>query len=470
MYHKSYILAACLLLSGLFAHSQPSADWLRGMEGVAFGELTVPENHDEPGGRQIAITYAVIQSPSGDAAGPPMVFFSGGPGGNSLVPGLVAMMKEHPFLEDRDIILFDQRGIGLSSPLPDMSFASFDILAANASPEEERELTAAMISDYREQCTRAGIRPRFYNSLQSARDVGRLFSHLGYERYILYGGSYGTRLARVVQDMFPDRVAASILDSPAPLSGDFLLNRLDSYSLSLSRILDYCREQEACRKNYPELKADYLAAIAKLEQDPLKVTFRDSLDFWVNAQDGVYLLRRLLYQANALEKAPQLVRELRGGGGPVLGEVLEFEYELTGGLNLSMLLSVERFENFNPELTSETLDAAYEDYPLIPVPLGFFDAFYREGMGWHQALMPLSDRKFKTSAVPTLLFVNRYDPVTPPANGYLFLEDLPNGHLLILDEGGHGGGNEDCKAGVMRSFMRNPQSLPDTSCLNLFEE
>lgn len=451
-------------------YSQPPAQWLQGMEGIAAGELTVPENHDEPGGRQIAITYAVIQSPSGDSGVPPIVFFSGGPGGNSLVPGLVGFMQNHPFLQDRDIVLFDQRGIGLSSPLPDMSFASFDVLAANADPEEELGLTAAMISEYQEKCKRAGIRPRFYNSLQSARDVGRLFDHLGYERYILFGGSYGTRLARIVQDMYPDRVAASILDSPAPLSGDFLLNRLDSYSLSLGRILSYCREKEACNEQYPDLEADYLAAIAKLEKEPLQVTFRDSLDFWVNAQDGVYLLRRLLYQDNAREKAPELIRELQGDGGPVLRDVLDFEYELTGGLNLSMLLSVERFENFNPGNTGEELDAAYEAYPLIPVPLGFFDAFYRAGMDWHQALLPMPERKFEPSVVPTLLFVNRYDPVTPPANGYLFLEDLSNGHLFILDEGGHGGGNQECKASVIRDFMRDPQTPPDTSCLNLYEE
>ncbi|MBC2839806.1 alpha/beta hydrolase [Robiginitalea sp. SC105] len=463
-------LALLLLLSGNGLYSQPPADWLGEMEGVRTGKLTVPENHEEPGGKQISITYAVLQSDTTGEKGPPLVFFSGGPGGNSLVPGLIGYLKEHVFLQDRDIILFDQRGIGLSSPMPDMSFASFDILAQNADPSREFQLTRAMISDYKARCTRAGIRPRYYNSQQSARDVGLLFEHLGYKSYILFGGSYGTRLARMVQDLYPDKVAASVLDSPAPLSGDFLLNRLESYSLSLGRILANCQQQAACQERYPDLRNDYLAAIEKLRETPLHVTFRDSLDFWVNAQDGIYLLRRLLYQANAREKAPELIEELKGNGGPVLQQVLDFEYELTGELNMSMLLSVERFENFNPGNTGEELDEAYAAYPLIPVPLGFFDAFYRAGMEWHHALMPLSERKFSESAVPTLIFVNRYDPVTPPSNGYLFMEDLSEGHLLVLDEGGHGGGNKACKEEVIRAFMQDPRQLPDTSCLNLYRE
>ena len=84
--------------------------------------------------------------------------------------------------------------------------------------------------------------------------------------------------------------------------------------------------------------------------------------------------------------------------------------------------------------------------------------------------MPMEDRVFQQSDVPTLIFVNRYDPVTPPENGLLFREQLSNGHLLILDEGGHGQGNQDCKERVMSDFMNNPALRPDVSCLNLYEQ
>ncbi|MEJ2585716.1 MAG: alpha/beta hydrolase [Robiginitalea sp.] len=137
---------------------------------------------------------------------------------------------------------------------------------------------------------------------------------------------------------------------------------------------------------------------------------------------------------------------------------------------MSMLLSVEKFENFNPANTEAVVANHYEKYPLIPVTLGYFDAIYQSGRNWHPASMPVDDRKFETSDTPTLIFVNRYDPVTPPENGRLFMKNLPNGHLLILDEGGHGQGNQACKEQVMIGFMDTPGVLPDVSCLNLFNE
>ena len=185
-----------------------------------------------------------------------------------------------------------------------MSFDSFDILAMDADPERELALTRKMISDYRLKCEQAGVAPAYYNTQQSARDVGMLFKHLGYDKYNLFGGSYGTRLARVVQDFFPEMVHASVLDSPAPLSGDFLLNRLDSYSLSLLRIFEYCANTPECNEEYPDLKADYFKAIAHLEKFPLEVTLRDSIPFVINAQDGVYLIRRLVVSGQFPRESP----------------------------------------------------------------------------------------------------------------------------------------------------------------------
>ncbi len=475
MKKRILLLALILICGGAFTgRGQALAttelpEWIANDGQITSGLLSVPENHDDPDGTKIQIAYAVVKGKDPATAGPPMIFFSVGPGGTTLNQGLVGFIKQHPFLEDRDIILFDQRGIGYSSPLPDMSFDSFRILAADASPEEEQQLTREMIESYREQCRARGVQPEFYNTPQNARDVGMLFEHLGYEKYILYGGSYGTRLARVVQDLFPGFIHSAVLDSPSPLSGDFLINRLDSYSLALNRIFEYCDASPECREKYPDLKADYFKAISKLDDSPVSVTLNDSIPFVINAQDGIYLIRRLLYQQNSREKAPELIHDFLQGSGEVIDQVLQFEYQLTGGLNLTMLLSVEKFEQFDPANTAQVIEKSYASYPLIPEKLGFFDAFYQAGMDWHNGSLPMEERVFKDSDIPTLILVNRYDPVTPPKNGRLFKEKLSRGILLILDEGGHGGGNESCKEGVIADFMNNPEVAPDVSCMNLYK-
>ena len=445
-------------------------DWLPTSEDIRAGAILVPENHKAPEGKQIKITYIVLKAKDSSSTESPMILFTGGPGGNSLSKGMIGYISSQAMLQDRDIILFDQRGIGYSSALPDMSFGAFDIMAKDADEQEELVLTKDLIQEYKKKCAEQGRSPEYYNTFQNAKDVGMLFKHLGYEKYNLLGGSYGTRIGRVVEDMFPEYIHSAVLDSPAPLSGDFLLNRLDSYSLALGRIFEHCEKDNACQKQYPKLKDDYFTAISLLQKTPLTVTMNDSIAVTINGQDGIYLMRRLLYQNNAREKAPELIKAFIEGKGQVIDEVLQFEYALTGGVNLTMLLSVEKYENFNPDNTAELIAEEYKKYPLIPLKLGFFDAFYQAGMNWHTSSLPMEDRKFQDSDVPTLLFVNRFDPVTPPKNGLLFKKNLSNGTLLILDEGGHGGGNDDCKNQVINDFMKDPNSELDTSCLNVFEE
>jgi pimeloyl-ACP methyl ester carboxylesterase len=462
-------IIGCQTVIGQVAIKPHDIDWLPKREDVEAGAITVPENHDEPNGKQIHISYIVLKAKDTGSKKFPMIFFSGGPGGNSLNQGMVSFLLENPMRHERDIILFDQRGIGYSSALPDMSFAAFNILASDANKEEELVLTTNMIVEFKRKCKEQDISPEYYNTLQNAKDVGMLFKHLGYKKYNLMGGSYGTRLARVVQDMFPEYIHSAVLDSPAPLSGDFLINRLESYSLALGRILEYCENDTQCKNLYPNLKEDYFNAILRLEQKPVQVTINDSLNVTINAQDGIYLIRRLLYQSDAREKAPELIKAFIEGEGQVIDEVLQFEYMLTGALNLTMLLSVEKYENFDSANTPQVIEENYRKYPLIPLKIGFFDAFYRAGMNWHSASLPMEDRKFEDSEVPTLIFVNRYDPVTPPKNGVLFMENLSNGTLLILDEGGHGGGNEECKNQVITDFMNNPIEKLNTSCLRLYK-
>lgn len=446
-------------------------DWLPKSEDVLSGAILVPENHDEPDGKKITIAYVILEAKDTVTSNYPLIFFSGGPGGSPLNEGTVGYLLEHPLRVDRDIILFDQRGIGHSSALPNMSADAFDILAKDADEKEELVLTKAMILDYKKKCEARNVNPQYYNTIQNAKDVGLLFKHLGYGKYNLFGGSYGTRIGRVVQDMFPEYIHSSVLDSPSPLSGDFLLNRLDSYSLALGRIFEYCENDAKCQEQYPNLKEDYFSAISKLEQKPLTVTINDSLSVTINAQDGIYLLRRVLYQNDSREKVPELISAFLEGTGSVIDEVLQFEYRLTGGLNLTMLLSVEKYENFNPANTTDVIEESYKKYPLIPEKMGFFDAFYQAGRNWHSSSLPMTDRKFQDSDIPTLILVNRYDPVTPPENGALFMENLSQGTLLILDEGGHGSsGDDSCINQVMIDFMNDPQGSLDDSCLNLYKE
>jgi proline iminopeptidase len=156
----------------------------------------------------------------------------GGPG----VPDLAANQRAfEPFTEfGADVYLYTQLGTGASSRLSD---------------------------------------PRGYSRQRDAADLEALRQALGLERVVLIGHSYGGALAAQYLTEHPDRVAALILVSPAPLdpsdhSGDRLTLRLSTSermhiyrSLALPRALTaYALLQinpRAAHSYFPDAEADF---------------------------------------------------------------------------------------------------------------------------------------------------------------------------------------------------------------------
>ncbi|MCZ6521921.1 MAG: alpha/beta fold hydrolase [Bacteroidetes bacterium] len=430
------------------------------------GKIIVPENHDDPNGKKIQISYIVLYAKDTGSKAYPMIYLSGGPGGASLTAGRIDTWLKHPIREKRDIILLDQRGIGYSSGLPNMHVELYNIMAKDANEAEEQSMMKELIASYKQKCKDLNIQLQHYNTFQNAKDVGMLMKHLDYEKYNLYGVSYGTRLGRVIQDMNPDYLKTVILNSPNPIVGDLLIDRLKSYSLALERIFKYCEKDNNCHTEYPVLKEDYLSVINSLEQNPLEIDM-DGKPFFVNAQDGVYFLRRKMYGEDSRTKVPSLIVEYQDGGGPIIKDLIANDFQ--SNYNFSMWLAVERYEMFNPENTSEVIEKIYETLPLLPVKLGFFSSVYLALEDWHDVSLSEDKKIFQMSSVPTMITVNHFDPVTPPENGHILMNKLTNGQLFILDEGGHGGGDVECRNKVMIAFMDDPDGNLDTSCLNIYE-
>lgn len=116
---------------------------------------------------QLDRRHAMHWEVCGNPAGVPVVFIHGGPGGGSL--------PHHRRYYDPafwQIVLYDQRGAGRSTPVADIV----------------DNTTAHLIAD-----------------------LERLREHLGVERWLLFGGSWGSTLAIAYAEAHPDRVLGLVL-------------------------------------------------------------------------------------------------------------------------------------------------------------------------------------------------------------------------------------------------------------------
>ncbi len=133
---------------------------------TSCGYITVPENHEDPEGRKIQIAYVVLEAKDSLSDADPVIYLSGGPGGSALDSERISRWNSHPFREKRDVILLDQRGIGYSSALPNMYKELFDVMAADATEEEELKMIEELMSEYSKRCTDQKIDLRNYNTFQ----------------------------------------------------------------------------------------------------------------------------------------------------------------------------------------------------------------------------------------------------------------------------------------------------------------
>ncbi len=179
-----------------------------GSAGFACASLTVPLDRTNavPG----TISLSIERKPAGGAPSrDAVVALAGGPG-QAILP-LAPFVAEaiSPALTTHDLLLFDQRGTGMSSPLSCAALSN----AVEAS-------TARSTTELVERCAlQLGPSRGDYTTSESVEDIEAIRAAAGYEKLVLYGTSYGTKVALEYAERYPQHVESLVLDSTEPPEG-----------------------------------------------------------------------------------------------------------------------------------------------------------------------------------------------------------------------------------------------------------
>jgi len=284
---------------------------------VTCGVLTVPENYDQPLGRQVEITYARFHSRSLSPLPDPVIYLQGGPGGSMLSNAWTYAGDAFfgPFRQTRDLVFFDQRGTVFSSrlgcaptafvldSLGKQQFEQYVKRSADNDPLTNDE-TIAKYAICAQLLKKHGFDLNQFNTPNNARDVANLVAALGYNQVNLYSNSYGTYLAMAIMRNHPQVVRSVVLDSTAPPQ----VNKYDEIALRwvtpVVNLLQDCKADAACNQAYPNLQARLNALLAKLDKTPIPLpkvdakqpnaekaatsitldSFAENLTTWINTQ------------------------------------------------------------------------------------------------------------------------------------------------------------------------------------------
>jgi pimeloyl-ACP methyl ester carboxylesterase len=249
------LLAVCLCAAASAAQAQAQIAWAPcgDSNDFACGHLTVPL--DPSGGTPGTITLAIRRhrAPVGEAKDA-IVALAGGPG-QAAIPFTEQFAQVlGPIADTRDLIVFDQRGIGLSGPLSCHRFE----LGTNTPPGPTIAECAAQLGPTRS----------FYATADTVADIEALRVAGGYEKLVLYGTSYGTKVAEDYAQAYPSHVEALVLDSVVPPNGPEPLNR--ATFAAIPRILRQLCAARACARITPNPVDDLARLVRRLAHGGLR--------------------------------------------------------------------------------------------------------------------------------------------------------------------------------------------------------
>src|SRR5262245_42906401 len=204
------------------AHAAPGTLNWSSCGSFECASLAVPLDYANPSGRQIEL--ALIRQKAKDPSNRigSLLVDPGGPGGSG-----VEFLRQWAPVVPRDIqnrfdlVGFDPRGVGQSSPLLcHDDIQKFAAIEPRPRSDAQWQSVFAVTKGFADLCAQRsdGILP-FLGSVNVVRDMDGIRQALGDAKLTYVGFSYGTVLGQVYADMFPDKVRAIVLDGPEDLSG-----------------------------------------------------------------------------------------------------------------------------------------------------------------------------------------------------------------------------------------------------------
>ena len=185
--------------------------------------LEVPLDYADPGGETIEL--ALLRVPAAGGRVGSLVVNPGGPGapGTDYAAAADRVFRE-PLLRGFDIVGFDPRGTGDSSPVDCLSDSDLDdYIGSDPDPDDAAEAAefAGQVRALGAGCVElSGDLVEHVSTVEAARDMDVLRSALGDETLTYFGASYGTKLGATYAELFPERVGRFVLDGAVDVSLD----------------------------------------------------------------------------------------------------------------------------------------------------------------------------------------------------------------------------------------------------------
>jgi pimeloyl-ACP methyl ester carboxylesterase len=188
--------------------------------------IQVPVNYAQPDGRKLTLALSMVPATAPRSQQQGILLVNpGGPGGSGLsLAGQVAQGLPPQVAADYDIVGFDPRGVGSSTPALNCDPTFFngvrpDYIPASPTVSDEQAMVTRAKTFAQDCAKRFGWLLPYMTTQNAARDMDSIRQAFGVQKINYYAFSYGTYLGQVYGTLFPDRVRRMVLDSTVDPAG-----------------------------------------------------------------------------------------------------------------------------------------------------------------------------------------------------------------------------------------------------------
>ncbi|HET9631329.1 MAG TPA: alpha/beta hydrolase [Terrabacter sp.] len=443
--------------------------------------MQVPVDYAQPGGDRF--TLALRKAPATDPGKRvgSLVINPGGPGASGVEYAQYASFVFSPAVRAAyDIVGFDPRGIGASSPVRCLTNSDMDLLfSADPTPDSpaERSQLLADVDGVTKRCAaRGGVRARHMSTAEVARDMDVMRVLLGDPKLNFFGGSYGTFLGAMYADAFPKKVGRMVLDSamsPNQTDQQEMTYDIQGFESSIDAFIAWCVARPDCALGRDKGAArqkivDLLDAVEKTGLTTTKPGLSRIGEGWVG-----FSIFMCLYSDTSWPTLNQgLAQAFTGKGDILLAKGMSVVERSSSGAYapstyLQAMLPVRCADWPRSRTDASVLAAQQKAKAAHPLWARMTGELYDNCRDWPTPGRTEKGTTLAVGADPILVIGNQRDPATPIGGTKQLAKDLDSGILLTSDHDGHGtyyAGNPCVDSAVDGYLLRGTVPADGTTC------
>lgn len=441
---------------------------------ITFGYLVVYEDQITKRGKTIRLPLFILKSRSAKPKEDPVLYTAGGPGSSSV--NTAKYGAYYSFLDDRDFIIFEQRGTRYAQP--SLSCHELDSIKRNntwlsLSDAEKEAAQMEAATRCRTRLIAAGSNLSSYNTKASAEDIEDLRKVLGIKQLNLYTVSYSTKIAQVLLRDYPASIRSAVLDSPLPLWANYDETSLKFFDEKLNLLFSACGADSTCNAAYPRLKDRTLKFLSEANKNPVFLRLKSPIDSsLITVLLRGHEIASFFELGNSynLKNLPGLMDALCAGEYEALKPFIYGLFSSDSpsmGMRLSVWCSEEYpFETIPNNSKRNATVAPYAKMKSSAVPLSLCKVWKVERAKERE------NKPFRTS-VPVLLINGEFDPDTPDSWGEEMQKEFSNSYHFVFKGMSHTPTqywDNSCGMQLAQTFLNDPSKKPILECFEKLKQ